>query len=96
MEGSLAANYGLDLRDIWKMSWRRFSVLFRHLFTTGALTRPDDEADTTPTTDPVTGSERFDAVTDWNKLVGKPPPDQSNSVSFDDFMSRSGVQRKVV
>ncbi len=96
MEGSFAATYGTDLKGIWLMSWRRFNVLLNHLFAMGALSRPEQDNSDAPTTDPVTGSERFDAVTDWNKLVGKEPPDRSSSVSFNDFMSRSGIQRKVV
>ena len=93
MEGALAVTYGVTLLDIWTMSWRRFSILFEHLFETGALSRPDD-VDSAPKETAV--GQRFDAVTDWNALVGKPPPDKASSVSFNEFMSKSGIQRKVI
>ena len=98
VEGTLADKYGLSLRDIVEMSWRRFVVLYQYLFTTGALTRVSaDEGDSqTPATPPtVKGGRAYDDV-DWNALTGSTPADQSSKRSFSDFVDNAGLTRKVV
>ena len=97
IEGSMSEHYGLSLRDILTMSWRRFRILYGHLFTAGHLTKIDSDTNTGPVNqrDPKR-KVQFDPIDDWNKLVGKPPPDTKRMISFDQFAKGSGIQRKII
>lgn len=99
VEGTLADKYGLSLRDIVTMSWRRFVVLYTYLFTSGALTRvsSDDAAASTPTTaqPQLTSGQAYDDI-NWDQLTGAEPADRHRKLSFSEFMDGSGLTRKVV
>lgn len=97
VEGTLADKYGLSLQDIMNMSWRRFVVLYKYLFTSGALTRVEsDDTAPTPTTLPaLKGGMSYDKV-DWNKLTNTAPADQVRERTFSEYMDGSGLTRKVV
>lgn len=100
VEGAMAEHYGLSLRDMWDMSWRRFRTLYEHLFVAGHLTRnvPKPDTYTGPQGDPkpTNFQPEFDPIDDWNRLVGKSAPDQKRIISFDQFASNFGVKRKVI
>lgn len=100
VEGSMAEHYGLSLRDIWTMSWRRFRVLYEHLFVAGHLTRVDPSTGQTytgPQGDPrPVNFQTFDPIDDWNRSVGRPPPEKKRRLSFDEFTQGFGIKKKVV
>ncbi len=98
VEGTMADKYGLSLRDIFEMSWRRFVVLYQYLFTSGALTRvSDNDAASTPTPQQpqLSSGQAYDDI-NWDQLTNKPPADHVSKVSFSKFMEGSGLTRKVV
>lgn len=105
VEGAMAEHYGLGLRDMWDMSWRRFRTLYEHLFVAGHLTRraPDDpdtytgpQGDPRPVNFQQQDQQKFDPIDDWNRLTGRPAPDKKRIISFDQFASNFGVKRKVI
>ena len=97
VEGTLADKYDLSLRDIVTMSWRRFVVIYRYLFTSGALThaKSNDDAQLPKATDLLEGGRAYDDV-DWNKMANKSPADHVRKVTLSEFMDGSGLPKKVV
>lgn len=96
VEGSMSEHYGLSLHDILTMSWRRFRILYQHLFTAGHLTMSSPNTDGfTQQSDPIRAS-KFDPIDDWNKLVGKAAPDKKSMMSFDQFAAGHGIQKRII
>lgn len=100
VEGSMAEHYGVSLHDIWRMSWRRFRTLYDHLFTAGHLTmnNPDQDTSSGPQADPTPPGRqpKFDPIGDWNRIVGKAPPERARRITFDEFANNFGVKREVI
>lgn len=95
IEGSMAEHYGLSAKDILTMSWRRFRILYRHLFTIGLLVSNEPATGVDNVPDP-TRKVRFNPIDDWNNLTGRPAPNKQSTVSFDQFAKRQGIERKIV
>jgi hypothetical protein len=91
IEGSMAEHYGLTAHDIFTMSWRRFRILYRHLFTIGLLVENPAVSDGQfPNPEE---KVRFHPINDWNKLAGRTAPEKQSMISFDQYAKREGVGR---
>lgn len=95
IEGSMAEHYGLSSRDILTMSWRRFRILYRHLFTIGLLVAKEAATGTHNVPDP-TRAVRFNPIDDWNNITGRPAPEKQKMMSFEQFTAGQGIERKIV
>ena len=96
VEASMSEHYGLDLHGILTMSWRRFRVLYNHLFVAGHLTQNTPDTHTGMTQSAGNSTQKFDPIDDWNRLAGNPEPDKKIRMSFDQFSNSFGVKKKMV
>lgn len=96
VEASMSEHYGLDLHGILTMSWRRFRVLYNHLFVAGHLTQstPSDSAVMPQSAGGKT--PKFDPIDDWNRLAGVPAADKKVRMSFNEFSNNFGLKKKTV
>lgn len=88
--------YGITARDLFKMSWREFRVLFESLVSREILGFGDgvtkiDDAEYAP------DGNKFDAIKDWQDITGeKSDAINKGTVSFDDYMKRNNIQKRII
>jgi hypothetical protein len=85
--------YGTTARDLFKMSWREFRVLFEALISREIISFGDgfDRDDSAP------DGNKFDVIEDWNAVTGKQPDAMSKgTTSFNDYMSRNNLKRTIL
>lgn len=86
MEAYFAAEYGYDVRDIFRMSWRRFRTLLKRGFTLIEKDQLETAIAEMPGTVP--NDDLYEGF-DWNKalddVIGRKAPQHKIRMSPDEF-----------
>lgn len=79
VEATFRSEYGLTAKDIFKMSWREFRILFQNVL------KPEDEDDASESEKP------FDINAAFDKAQGREPASSTIRMTLEDYRQRTGM-----